>query len=153
MTVCSATARTELQYSMHSMPSLMHCSCSRYNCPESWQKSSLRPQITDNDPQILVQKSPSNIISVPNFASHGRNKTHRKRLTGIISVTQTARCNSTHRLILSPNMVLAICWSMATILLRSHWLRFFKSNTSSINNNIICSGMLSSSPCTVHISQ
>ena len=45
-------------------------------------------------------------------------------------------------------MVLAICWRMATIRLRSHWLRLFKSNTSSISSSIICNGMLSSSPCT-----
>jgi len=31
---------------------------------------------------------------------------------------------------------------------RSHWLRLFRSNTSSISNSIMCSGMLSSSLCT-----
>ena len=56
--------------------------------------------------------------------------------------------NVTNRLILSPNMVFAICWSIATIRLRSHWLRFFRSNTSSISNSMMCNGMLSSSPWT-----
>lgn len=41
-------------------------------------------------------------------------------------------------------MVLTICRSNVTILLRNHWLRDFKSKTSSISSNIILNGMLSS---------
>jgi hypothetical protein len=49
----------------------------------------------------------------------------------------------TYLLMVSPYVAFNNCLSMVTILLRSHWFFCCRSNTSSINNNIILKGIFS----------